>query len=440
MSADHIVEPGRWDMTRGGRCATIAGRVSGFYRQLHTLMCEEVPLSDVAETAGTPVHVYSRSQLRTRVRALDSAFAAYPHDLHYAIKANATLAVVREMRAEGAHADANSGGEIALALRAGFRPDQIVFTGVGKTHDELVRAVTLGLKAINAESPGEMERIDAIARAHGTTARVAVRVNPDVDAGSHPHISTGSRSNKFGMTPAQAHAMVTSMVAREHLRVVGLHVHVGSQITTADPLRRGAQAIADLARVLAAEGVQLEHLDVGGGLGIPYEPGQVVLSAEDYAAAVLPVVRSTGLRLILEPGRWITAPAGVLLTRVVDMKTQEDGRCFVIVDAGMNDLLRPALYGSWHTIEAVEAREGTPIECDVVGPVCESSDTLGRNRQLPPVMVGDLLAVRDTGAYGSIMASNYNRRPIAAEVLVDGDGWRVVRRRQTIDEMLQWDV
>lgn len=393
----------------------------------------------MADAAGTPLHVYSRAMLRARLRALDAAFASYPHDLHYAIKANATLAVVREMRAEGAHADANSGGEIDVALRAGFAPDQIVFTGVGKTHDELVRAVTLGLKAINAESPGEMERIDAIARAHGTRARVAVRVNPDVDAGSHPHISTGLRGNKFGMTPAEAHLMVTSMAAREHLHVVGLHVHVGSQITTAEPLRRGAAAIAALATTLAAEGIQLEHLDVGGGLGIAYEPGQVVLSADDYAAAVLPVVRPTGLRLVLEPGRWITAPAGVLLTRVVDLKTQADGRWFVIVDAGMTDLLRPALYGAWHAIEAVSPSDGAPIACDVVGPVCETSDTLGKARELPPVKVGDVLAVRDTGAYGAIMASNYNRRPMAAEVLVDGAVWRVVRRRQTIDDMLQWD-
>ena len=402
-------------------------------------MCEDVPLQAIAEQAGTPTHVYSRSLLRARVRALDSAFAAYPHDLHYAIKANATLAVVREMRAEGAHADANSGGEIEVALRAGFAPNQIVFTGVGKTHDELVRAVTLGLKAINAESPGEMERIDAIARAHGTAARVAVRVNPDVDAESHPHISTGRKSNKFGMSPEQAHAMVTSMVARDHLKVVGLHVHVGSQITTVEPLRRGVAAIADLARALADEGVRLEHLDVGGGLGIPYEPDQRVVSAEDYAAAVLPVVEPTGLRLILEPGRWITAPAGALLARVVDLKTQADGRWFVIVDAGMTDLVRPALYGAWHHIEAVDPRDGESIACDIVGPVCESSDTLGKNRMLPPMEVGDLVVVRDTGAYGSIMASNYNRRPIAAEALVDGAEWRIVRRRQTIDDMLQWD-
>src|SRR5688572_13436691 len=434
-------------MAHGG-WATITGRVTGFHRRQRSLMpgltsgalmCEDVPLSAMADAAGTPLHVYSRSELRTRLRALDAAFESYPHDLHYALKANATLAVVREMRAAGAHADANSGGEIDVALRAGFRPDQIVFTGVGKTHDELVRAVTLGLKAINAESPGEMERIDAIARSHLTTARVAVRINPDVDAGSHPHISTGLRSNKFGMSPAQAHAMVTSMMARNHLRVVGLHVHVGSQITSAEPLRRGAAAIADLAGALAAEGVQLEHLDVGGGLGIPYESGQMAISAGEYAAAVLPVIKPTGLRLILEPGRWITAQAGVLLTRVVDLKTQGDGRWFVIVDAGMNDLLRPALYSAWHNIEAVEPRDGEPIACDVVGPVCETSDTLGGNRHLPPVEVGDLLAVCDTGAYGSIMASNYNRRPIAAEALVDGADWRIVRRRQTIDDMLQWD-
>jgi diaminopimelate decarboxylase len=403
-------------------------------------MCEDVPLSAIAAVAGTPLHVYSRSTLRSRVRALDAAFASYPHDLHYALKANATLAVVREMRAEGAHADANSGGEIDVALRAGFRPDQIVFTGVGKTHDELVRAVTLGLKAINAESPGEMERIDAIARSHLTTARVAVRINPDVDAGSHPHISTGSKSNKFGMSAEQAHGMVTSMMAREHLKVVGLHVHVGSQITSAEPLRRGAAAIADLAGALAAEGVQLEHLDVGGGLGIPYEPGQIVLSAEEYAGTVLPVVKPTGLRLILEPGRWIAAPAGVLLTRVVDLKTQADGRWFVIVDAGMNDLLRPAMYGSWHTIEALKPRGGPAIACDVVGPICESSDTLGKSRQLPSVEVGDFLAIRDTGAYGSVMASNYNQRPFAAEAMVDRSEWRIVRRRQTIDDLRQWDV
>lgn len=414
--------------------------VSGFARIRGVLWCDEVNLTDVAEAVGTPAHVYSASVLRERFSALDDAFAEYPHDLHYAIKANATLAVVRQMRESGAHADANSGGEIEVALRAGFTPDQIVFTGVGKTHDELVRAVTLGLKAINAESPGEMERIAAIAAAHGVTARVAVRINPDVDAGSHPHISTGHRSNKFGMSVSQAYAMVTEMARREHLAVVGLHVHIGSQVTDAAPLTQAAATIATMAETLRGQGITLEHLDIGGGLGIAYEAGQRVLSVTDYAAAVLPVIRPTGLRLILEPGRWITGPAGVILTRVVDLKAQADGKQFVIVDAGMTDLIRPALYGAWHEIEAVTPRDGAEVTCDIVGPVCETSDTLGKQRSLPPMQVGDLIAVRDTGAYGAVMASNYNRRPFAAEVMVDGGTWRTVRRRQTIDDLLQWEV
>ena len=416
------------------------GLVPGFIRIHGEFGCDDVALSPVADAVGTPTHVYSRALLRERYSALDTAFAGYPHDLHYAIKANATLAVVREMRAAGGHADANSGGEIELALRAGFSPDQIVFTGVGKTHDELVRAVTLGVKAINAESPGEMERIQAIAATHNTVARVAVRVNPDVDAGSHPNISTGHKTTKFGMSVVEAYAMVTEMAQRPNLRVVGLHVHIGSQITDSLPLTQAAATIATMATTLAAQGITLEHLDIGGGLGIAYEPGQRVLSPEEYAAAVLPVVRPTGLRLVLEPGRWITGPAGVLLARVVDLKTQADGRLFVIVDAGMTDLIRPALYGAWHEIEAVIPRDGAAVDCDIVGPVCETSDTIGKQRSLPPVAVGDLVVVRDTGAYGSVMASNYNRRPFAAEVMVDGRSWRVVRRRQTVDDMLQWEA
>jgi diaminopimelate decarboxylase len=414
--------------------------MTGFRRVHGEFWCDDVPLAEVAASVGTPTHVYSRTILRDRYAALDAAFAAYPHDLHYAIKANATLAVVREMRHAGAHADANSGGEIEVALRAGFTPDQIVFTGVGKTHEELVRAVTLGLKAINAESPGEVERIQAIAATHNTVARVAVRVNPDVVAGSHPHISTGHRSNKFGMSVANAYAMVIGMARQSHLRVVGLHVHIGSQITDPSPLTQAAATIATMAETLAGEGIVLEHLDIGGGLGIAYEPGQPVMSAEEYAAAVLPVIRPTGLRLVLEPGRWITGPAGVLLARVVDLKAQPDGRLFVIVDAGMTDLLRPALYGAWHEIDVVVPRDGEPVDCDVVGPVCETSDTLGKGRNLPPVHVGDLVVIRDTGAYGSVMASNYNRRPMAAEVMVEDATWRIVRRRQTVDDLLQWEA
>ncbi len=403
-------------------------------------------LRAIASEFGTPAYVYDAALIRARFRALADACGDDPHALHYAIKANATLAIVRLMRECGARADANSGGEIEVALCAGFAPAEIVFTGVGKSAAELRRAVSLGVKAINAESPGEVERIAAIARDLGTVARVAIRINPDVDAESHPHISTGLSTNKFGMSIDAARAMARDIGRHPSLHIVGLHVHIGSQITKTAPLARAAETLSGLALSLMADGVPLEHLDVGGGLGIAYQPGQVVVSPEEYAAAILPAVRRTGLTLLLEPGRWIVGPAGLLLTSVVDLKAQpvdpvsNETRWFVIADAGMTDLLRPALYGAWHEIAAVSPRPGADILCDVVGPVCETTDTLGSGRRLPPVDVGDLLVVRDAGAYGSVMASNYNRRPIAAEVLVDDGAWRLIRRRQTVEELLQWDV
>jgi len=413
------------------------GCVSGFHRRQGELHCDDVHVGRIAREAGTPVHVYSSALMAERFQALDAALADYPHRLHYAIKANSTLGVVRLMRELGASADANSGGEIEVALRAGFKPPDIVFTGVGKTRAELDRAVSLGVAAINVESPGEIDRIDAIAGERRTRARIAVRLNPDVDAGSHPHISTGLRATKFGVSLADAAGMIRDIAQRANLQVVGLHAHIGSQITTTKPLARTARAVATLARSLAADGIVLQHIDLGGGLGIPYEPGQAVLGVEEYVAAILPPVRETGLQLLLEPGRWITGPAGVLVTSVVDLK--QGGARFVIVDAGMTELLRPALYGSYHVIEPVSPREGPSQIVDVVGPVCETSDTLGTKRELPPLQVGDLLAVMDTGAYAAVMASNYNRRPMAAEVMVDSHGWRRVRRRQTIDDMLRWD-
>lgn len=415
------------------------GPVTGFSRQSGALMCDGVSLAEVANDRGTPVHVYSAAAIETRYRAFDAAFGGYPHRLHYALKANSTLAVVRLIRSLGSGVDVNSGGEIDVALRAGYRPDQMVFTGVGKTAVELERAVTLGLSAINAESPGEVRRIESLARAHQTRARIAIRINPDIDADSHPHISTGHAATKFGMSIADARALVADIVSRPNLQLVGLHAHIGSQITKPEPITGAAAALASFARELAQRGVSLHHLDLGGGLGIAYQPDQPVLSAADYAALVLPAIAPSGLLLVLEPGRWIVAPAGVLLTRVVDLKRRPDGAWFVIVDAGMTDLLRPALYGAFHAIEPVNPRTGPPIRADIVGPVCETTDTLGAGRELPPVEVGDLLAIRDTGAYAAVMASNYNRRPTAAEVMVDAGRATVVRRRQTIDDMLQWD-
>jgi diaminopimelate decarboxylase len=419
--------------------STIAVLVIGFNRQQQGLTCDGVALGEIVRQTGTPVYVYSGATIAERYARLERAVGDYPHRIHYAIKANGTSAVARLMRRLGAAADANSGGEIEVARRAGFTPADIVFTGVGKTRAELDLAVGLGVHAINAESPGELERISALATARGTRARVAFRINPDVDAGSHPHISTGSQGTKFGVTVPVAREMARAALALPGVQLVGLHVHIGSQLMSVEPVARAAAVVCDLARALIAEGIALEHLDLGGGLGIPVGTTNVPMPVETYVETVLAAVRPTGLTLLLEPGRWLVGPAGQLVTSVVDLKRRADGGWFVIVDAGMTDLIRPALYGAWHPIEAVTPRAGPCIQADVVGPVCETSDTLGVNRALPPVEVGDLLAIGDTGAYGAAMASNYNRRPMPAEVLVDAGRWAVVRRRQTVADLLQWD-
>ena len=409
--------------------------MSNFVRIDGALHCDGVPLADLAATYGTPLYVYSASGIAERYRAVDQAFAGYPHALHYALKANSTLGIARFLRSLGAKADANSGGEIEIALRAGFVPADIVFTGVGKTDAELARAVGLGLRSINVESEGELERIDAIASARQTQARVAIRVNPDIDARSHPHISTGLKTNKFGIAITDARELCRRMHARPGIRIVGLHSHVGSQITELEPLRRAARELVTLARELRDEGIEVDHLDIGGGLGIPYE-GQPVPSAADYAAAVLPIVRESGVALILEPGRYLVGEAGVLVSRVIDIKPQPGGKLFVILDTGMTELIRPMLYGAYHRIEPLQARPGAEAVCDIVGPLCETSDTLGRDRRLPVPAVGDLMVVFDTGAYGSVMASNYNRRLMPAEVLVQTGSPALIKRRQTIDDLV----
>jgi diaminopimelate decarboxylase len=410
--------------------------VEGFHRLNNALHCEGVSLAELATAEGTPLYVYSASTIAARYRAIDDAFRGYPHAIHYALKANSTLSIARLLRTLGAAADANSGGEIDVALRAGFIPEQIVFTGVGKTQAELAQAIDLGVRTINAESEGELDRIDRLARERGTRVRVALRVNPDVDARSHPHISTGLKVNKFGVAADAVREICRRFAERDGLEFVGLHTHVGSQITELEPLKRAATTIVALARELRDDGVAIDHLDVGGGLGVSYD-GTKVPSADDYAAAMLPIVRDSGLSLILEPGRSIVGPAGVLLSRVVDVKDRPDGKAFVIVDAGMTELMRPMLYGAFHRIEPVICTSSTDeIAADIVGPLCESSDTLGKDRHLKRPQPGDLFAVLDAGAYGAVMASNYNRRTMPAEVLVDGSRWSEIRRRQTIDDLL----
>ncbi|MPY87777.1 MAG: diaminopimelate decarboxylase [Luteitalea sp.] len=410
----------------------------GFAYDRDALHCDDVLIADIVREVGTPTYLYSAATIAIRLRTLTAALAGTPHALHYALKANSTLALVTMMRTLGARADANSVGEIEVALRAGFAPGEILFTGVGKARAELERAVTLGVYAINAESAGELERIDAIARAQDRRARVALRVNPDVDAETHPHISTGQRHNKFGVPLEDAPALVRAMHARAGLHVAGLHVHLGSQMMSLEPIMRAAAAIVGVARALKAEGVPLDHLDLGGGLGISYDgtPGP---DPQAYAAILGAAARDTGLSLIVEPGRTIVGPAGALVARVVDVKPHQAGH-FVVLDAGMTELLRPALYGAFHRIVPVTRRHAPAARCDIVGPVCESSDILGLARELPLPRVDDLLAILDAGAYGSAMASNYNRRPLPAEVLVQDGRWRTIRRRQTIDDMLAGEL
>jgi len=399
------------------------------------LACDDVSVEAIVGHIGTPVYIYSARAIREAYRAIDAAFLAYPHTIHYALKANSTLAVVQLLRSLGSKVDANSGGEIQVARRAGYAPGDIVFTGVGKTRDELRDAVADGVGAINAESAGELDRIAELGVALGHEARVALRVNPDIDAGSHPNISTGLRVNKFGVPLQDVRAIYRERRATPGLRFVGVHVHIGSQITTVDPLRRAARTLATLALELRDDGIALEHLDVGGGLGIAYDDDAIV-GPTDYAQTVIPELQRCGVPVVLEPGRAVVGHAGALIARIVDTKRHPGGRQFAVLDAGMGELMRPALYGAYHRIAPVRPRAGDETPWDVVGPICESSDVFAVSRPLPPLEVDDLVAILDAGAYGSVMASNYNRHLLPPEVLVDAGQWSIIRRRQTLDDVL----
>ena len=399
------------------------------------LLCDGVSVQSIVDRVGTPVYVYSAQAIRHAYQSIDAAFADYPHAIHYALKANSTLALVRLLRSLGSRADANSSGEVAVALRAGFDPKDIVFTGVGKTNDELEMAIAKGVGTINAESAGELDRIAEVARGLYRVARVALRVNPDIDAQTHANISTGLKNNKFGVPLHDARAIYAERRRLTSLKFVGVHIHIGSQITTAEPLRRAAEALVSLAMDLTEDGFSIEHVDLGGGLGIAYE-GRPMITPSEYAAAVVPELKRLGVPVVLEPGRAVVGHSGALVCRVVDTKQNPDGRKFAVVDAGMTELMRPALYNSYHRIVPVQPRDSPETAWDVVGPICESSDVFARDRLLPELRVNDAVALLDTGAYGAVMASNYNRRLLAPEVLVDDTQWTVIRRRQTIDDVL----
>jgi len=409
--------------------------VIGFSRTAEVLTCDGVPLSAIAAAEGTPVYVYSAALLRHRYRELDTAFGDYPHAIHYAFKANSTRALVAELKALGSCVDAVSMWEVEVALAVGFEPRQIVFDGVGKSDAELEHAVALDVKAINVESHGELQRVEAIADRMGKVARVAIRVNPDIDAKSHPHISTGLKVNKFGIPIDDVRTLLPTFKERRAVQLVALHVHVGSQITSMDPIRGAALKLAEVAHDALHAGVPLEYVDAGGGLGISYDGGPVP-SFRDYASAFVDAIRTTRLPIVVEPGRSIVGPAGALVARVLDLKPRTATSEFAVIDAGMTELMRPALYNAFHLIEPIDARIGGLRQYEIVGPVCESGDVVGRDRMLTPLAVGDLVAICDAGAYGVVMASNYNRRPMTAEVLVDNGSWRIIRRRQTLDDLL----
>jgi diaminopimelate decarboxylase len=400
------------------------------------LLCDGVSLERLAAELGTPAYVYSRAAIEEALRRFDEAFAEVPHLVCYATKANANLSILRILAGLGAGADVVSGGELRAAVEAGIPAERIVFSGVGKTEEEIGLGLASGILAFNVESRRELEKIDRAAASRGTIARVALRINPDIDSGSHPHIVTGLKHNKFGMDAAEARRVFTEAARFPNCRLTGLQAHIGSQILDTAPLAAAARDLAALASELSARGAHLETLDLGGGIGVS-EAGADSLSPEAYAAAVLPEVRGLPLRILIEPGRSILARAGALLTRVLYVK-ENSARTFVVVDAAMNDFLRPALYAAAHPVEPVGAsRRGKPVVADVVGPVCETGDFFARDAAMERPEEGDLLAVRNAGAYGFAMASNYNFRPRAAEVLVEGGAHRIIRRRETWEDIVR---
>ena len=396
---------------------------------------EEVPLADIAQAVGTPFYCYSTATLERHYRVFAEAFADVPATICYALKANGNLAVVRTFADLGAGADVVSGGELRQALAAGIPADRIVFSGVGKTAGEMALGIESGILQFNVESLPELEALNGIAVARGKRAAVALRVNPDVDARTHEKISTGMRHNKFGVAIDAARAACDEAAALPGIDLVGLAVHIGSQLTDLAPFETAFGRLADLVRAVRSDGHAVARLDLGGGLGIRYQNETPPLP-DAYAAMVKRATRGLDCHLLLEPGRMIVGNAGVMVTRVLYVK-ESGARRFVIVDAAMNDLARPALYGAYHEIEPAAAAGDAPATpADVVGPICESGDIFAKDRALPPLAAGDLLVIRTAGAYGAIMASSYNMRPLVPEVLVRGDRFAVVRRRPEYDEMV----
>ena len=409
--------------------------LSGFAFRDGVLNAEGVALPELAAEFGTPCYVYSRQAIESRWRAFDAALAPRRRLVCYAVKANANLAVLNILARLGSGFDIVSAGEVQRVIRAGGAPGKVVFSGVGKRPDEMAFALEQGIKCFNVESASELIQLNAVAADLHKTAPVSLRVNPDIDAETHPHISTGLRENKFGVAFELAPALYQEAAALEHIAVVGMDCHIGSQIISLQPFREALQRLLGLLERIEASGIKLQHIDVGGGLGIRYRD-ETPPAAEEYARMIAECLAGVTHEIILEPGRAIVGNAGILLTRVLYLNASP-WRNFAVVDAAMNDLIRPALYDGWHEIRPViEESDAAEIVYDVVGPICETADFLAKARPLR-LRQGDLLAVCSAGAYGFIMASNYNSRPRGAEVIVDGDQVHEVRRRETIADLMR---
>ncbi len=403
------------------------------------LFCEEVALADIARTVGTPCYLYSKRTLLKHFHAFDSGFSDIPHLTCFAVKACSNIAVLHLFAREGGGADIVSQGELFRALKAGITPDRIIFSGVGKTEEELRYGLASDILLFNVESAAELDRLQRVAVTMGKVAPVSFRVNPDVDPLTHAYISTGLAKNKFGIPIGEAMGLYERAAAMEGVAVKGISCHIGSQLTLISPFVESMSKVRTFVRDLAAKGIDIGYVDLGGGVGITYDT-ETPPHPHDYAQAIRRELHGLDCTLILEPGRVIVGNAGILLTEVQYSKTNRGGEVekkFVIVDAAMNDLARPSLYGAYHTIQPVHDSGAATEKVDVVGPICETGDFIARDRELACVAQGDLLAVMSAGAYGFSMSSNYNSRPRAAEVLVDGAQYAVIRRRETLDQLIQ---
>ena len=398
------------------------------------LHCEQVPLQRIADEAGTPVYIYSEATLRRHVRVFDEAFQSLPHLICYAVKANSNLNILRRFAEWETGFDIVSGGELFRVLRAGGSPRKVIFSGVGKTTEEILYALDSGILFFNVESTAELELIQEVARQSNKRVRISIRANPDVDPKTHPYISTGTKKNKFGVSLQEAREMYRSLRNQSNIEVVGVSCHIGSQITAMGPFEEALAGIRQFVLELKSEGVALKYLDFGGGLGIAYNAEEPP-SPATYAKSVVCATKDLGLTIVLEPGRVIAGNAGILLTRVL-LKKNQGSKTFLVVDAAMNDLIRPALYGSHHQLWAVQANNQKET-VDVVGPICESADFIAQDREVAVLQRGELLAVMSAGAYGFSLSSNYNSRPRVAEVLVSGDTYRVIRRRESYEDLVR---